>query len=145
MRRASVISLSFTSCLLIGFLAYQLNQREAYGGKDDEDEKVHELMEKTHEGKKSPWKKAIQASQANPIDWATINQALPRLADMSEALVTTKDKDVRDAADGYVAAVQELAMQANKRDTVRARAALTTLSDSCADCHYKGGPGGKLD
>ncbi len=146
MRRAIEVVLSLTSCLLLGCVACSLmSQRLAFGGKDDEDEKVHELMERTHEGKKSPWKKATQASQANPIDWATIDQAMPRLAAMSEALVTAKDKDVRDAADGYVAAVKELALQANKRDAVRARAALTALSDSCADCHYKGGPGGKLD
>jgi hypothetical protein len=145
MRRALELSLSLTSCLLIGFFTFgQWSLRPAYGGKD-EDEKVHELMEKTHEGKKSPWKKAVHASQANPIDWATINQALPRLADMSKALATTKNKDVRDAADGYVTAVKELAIQANKGDAVRTRAALTALSDSCADCHYKGGPGGKLD
>ncbi len=74
-----------------------------------------------------------------------INQAVPRLAAMSDALATAKDKDVRDAADGYVSAVKELAVQANKRDAVRTRAALTALSNSCADCHYKGGPGGKLD
>lgn len=146
MRRAFAIGVSFTSCLLIGFLACSLlSQCQAYAGKDDEDEKVHDLMEKTHEGKKSPWKKAVQASQANPLDWGTITQALPRLAAMSEALVNAKDKDVRDAADGYVMAVKDLAVQANKRDAVRARGALTALSNSCADCHYKGGPGGKLD
>lgn len=146
MRRTIDMVLSLTSCLLLGCIVCSLmSQHLAFGGKDDEDEKVHELMEKTHEGKKSPWKKAMQASQANPIDWSTIDQAIPRLAAMSEALVTAKDKDVRDAADGYVTAVRELALQANKRDAVRARAALTALSDSCADCHYKGGPGGKLD
>ncbi len=145
MRRAIKFSHSLTACLLVGLLACSfLPQRAAFADKD-EDEKVHELMEKTHEGKKSPWKKAVQASQANPIDWVTINQALPRLADMSKALATAKDKDVRDAADGYVTAVKDLAIQANKRDAVRARVALTALSNSCIDCHYKGGPGGKLD
>ena len=146
MRRALVIGLSLTFCLFLGFLACSLwSQSLAYGGKDDEDEKVHELMEKTHEGKRSPWKKAIQAAQGNPIDWGTINQALPRLSAMSNALANAKDRDVRDAADGYVTAVKDLAVQANKLDAVRARAALTALSNSCADCHYKGGPGGKLD
>lgn len=48
---------------------------------------------------------------------------------MSEALVTAKDKDVRDAADGYVTAVRELALQANKRDAARARAAVKALSN----------------
>lgn len=145
MPRTLAISLPLTSCLLVGLLAGSaLMQRLALAGKD-EDEKVHDLMEKTHEGKKSPWKKAVQAAQGNPIDWATINQALPRLADMSKALETAKNKDVRDAADGYDNAVKELTLQANKRDAVRTRAALTALSNSCTDCHYKGGPGGKLD
>lgn len=147
MRRALKSNLPLASCLLIGMLACSvLSQRLAFADKDeDEDEKVHELMEKTHEGKKSPWKKAVQAAKGNPIDWGTINQALPRLAAMSDALVTAKDQEVRDAADGYISAVKELAVQVNKRDAVRARAALAALSNSCADCHYKGGPGGKLD
>ncbi len=148
MRRALESGLPLTSCLLVGILAFGLlSQRLAFADKDeeDEDDKVHDLMEKTHEGRKSPWKRAVQAAHGNPIDWATINQALPRLATMSDALVTAKDKEVRDAADGYVSAVKELAVQANKRDAVRARAALAALSNSCADCHFKGGPGGKLD
>lgn len=145
MRRAIAISLPLTSCVLVGLLAgSMLLQSLALAGKD-EDEKVHDLMEKTHGGMKSPWKKAIQAAQGNPIDWASINQALPRLLDMSKALETARNKDVRDAADGYVDAVKELTLQTNKRDAVRTRAALTALSNSCADCHYKGGPGGKLD
>ena len=145
MRRGLAFSLLLGFCVLSGFLICLLSEREAYGGKEDDDEKVHDLMEKTHEGKKSPWKKTVQASQANPIDWGAINQALPRLVEMSKALTTAKDKDIRDSADGYADAVKDLLVQANKRDTVRTRAALTALSNSCADCHYKGGPGGKLD
>lgn len=147
MRLASMADLRLTSFLLVGIVACSLlSQRLAFADKDDdEDDKVHELMEKTHEGKKSPWKKAVKAAQADPIDWGTISQALPRLAAMSNALTTAKDQEVRDAADGYTSAVKELTVQANKRDAVRTRAALTALSNSCADCHYKGGPGGKLD
>lgn len=145
MRRDFEIGISLTLCLLMGVLVCCLvNQQLAYGGKD-EDEKVHDLMEKTHEGKKSPWKKAVQAAHGNPIDWITLQQALPRLKVMSDALATAKEKDVRDAADGYVTAVKDLAAQTNKRDAARTRAALTALSNSCGDCHYKGGPGGKLD
>lgn len=146
MRRTFKTGLSTTFCVLLGLLTSSLLiQRMASGDKRDEDEKVHDLMERTHEGKKSPWKRALQAAERDPIDWATINQSLPRLAEMSSALATAKDKDVRDAADGYVAAVKALAVQTNKRDAVRVRAALQAISDSCADCHYKGGPGGKLD
>lgn len=64
MRRTINMVLSLTSCLLLGCIVCSLmSQHLAFGGKDDEDEKVHELMEKTHEGKKSPWKKAMQASR----------------------------------------------------------------------------------
>lgn len=112
---------------------------------DDDDDVVHDLMEKTHEGKKSPWRQVQRAADSNPIDWATINAALPRLGAMSNALVNAKDKEVRELADGYVDAVQELATQAKKQDAAGTRGALKSLSNSCADCHFKGGPGGKLD
>lgn len=112
---------------------------------EGEDDTVHELMEKTHEGKNSPWKKAERAAAKDPIDWEAIKQALPRLGTMSKALTTTKNKEVRESADGYVDAVKELTLRAKKSDAVGARAALKALSKSCTDCHYKGGPGGQQE
>lgn len=112
---------------------------------EDEDDKVHDLMEKVHEGKNSPWKKAANASAKNPVDWATIKSSLPRLETMSKALLTAKNKEVRDTADSYVVAIKDIANGLGKQDVAATRAAFTALSNSCADCHYKGGPGGKLD
>jgi cytochrome c556 len=111
----------------------------------DEHDAVAELMEKTHEGKNSPWKKAKRAAGMSPIDWESINMALPRLEAMSKALATAKSKDVRDSADGYVDAVKKLTTQAKKKDVAGIRAALMALANSCADCHFKGGPGGELE
>src|SRR6478736_4885409 len=102
----------------------------AWAEKDDQDETVHELMEKTHEGKKSPWKKAERAASKDPIDWAEFNKALPRLTTMSKALATAKNKEVRESAGGYVDAVKELEVRAKKMDAAGTRAALTALSKS---------------
>lgn len=113
--------------------------------KEDEDDKVHDLMEKVHKGKNSPWKTGANAASKNPVDWAAIKTALPRLEDMSKALVNAKKKEVRDTADSYVVAIKDIANGLAKQDTAATRAAFTALSNSCSDCHYKGGPGGKLD
>jgi hypothetical protein len=138
--------------LTLGFLVtasavgVALSPALAWAEKDeDEDDTVHELMEKTHEGKKSPWRKAERAASKDPVDWAEFNKALPRLTAMSKALSAAKNKEVRESADGYVDAVKELEARAKKMDAAGTRAALTALSKSCTDCHHKGGPGGKLD
>lgn len=114
---------------------------------DDEGEEgtVHHLMEKTHEGRRSPWRKVVRAVRADRIDWATVDSALPRFEKMSAALTKAKNSDVRDSADGYVDAVKELTAKTKARDAAGARSAVKSLSESCADCHYKGGPGGKFD
>ena len=112
---------------------------------DDHDDAVHDLMEKTHEGKKSPWKTVARAVSADPIQWAVVDSALPRFEKMSLALAKAKDADVRDSADGYIDSVKELAAKAKIRDAAGTREALKSMSQSCADCHYKGGPGGRLD
>ena len=64
---------------------------------------------------------------------------------MSKALVNAKNKEVRDTADSYVVAVKDIANGLAKQDAAGTRAAITALSNSCTDCHYKEGPGGKLD
>jgi hypothetical protein len=92
------------------------------------DDTMHELMEKTHEGKNSPWKTAERAASKDPIDWAEFNKVLPRLTAMSKALTTAKNKEVRDSADGYVDAVKEWEASAKKKDAVGTRAALTALA-----------------
>lgn len=111
----------------------------------EDDDRVHDLMEKVHEGKKSPWRTTRRAVENDPVDWTAIQAALPKFSAMCEALKTAKQAEVRDSADGYVDGAKALHAAAVKRDAAAARAAVKRLADSCADCHFKGGPGGKLD
>lgn len=111
----------------------------------DKDKAVHELMEKVHEGKRSPWKQAQTAAAKNPPDWSSLSSALPPLEKMSAALKGSKDEDISESAGGYVNAVIALAAKTKAKDADGARKALESLSKSCADCHYKGGVGGELD
>jgi hypothetical protein len=145
MRRNLYFGLTLGVAVTALAVGIALSPAVAWGEKDeDEDDAVHELMEKTHEGKKSPWKTVERAASKDPVDWAEFNKALPRLTAMSKALTTARNKEVRDSADGYVDAVKELEASAKKKDAAGTRAALTALAKSCTDCHYKGGPGGKL-
>ena len=141
MSRNLAFGLVALACAVVAFVS---TSHPLTADEDDEDE-VAELMEKTHEGKNSPWKRVKRASSQDPMDWEAIRLALPRLEAMSKALGTAKSQDVRDSADGYVDAVKKLTAQAKKKDAVGTRAALMALANSCADCHFKGGPGGKLD
>ena len=147
MRRDRAYVLMLGLCVVGGaVVAFTMRPGMAWAEEDDdEDDVVHELMEKTHEGKNSPWKKAERAASKDPLDWAALNTALPALSAMSDALAATKNKEVRDSADGYIDAVKELAAQAKKQDAAASRAALKSLANACTDCHYKDGPGGELD
>ena len=137
--------LSLSVACLFGFAVICALQPASSWAKEDEDDKVHDLMEKVHEGKKSPWKKGEAAAKQNPVDWATIKMALPRLEAMSQALQNAKSKEVRETADSYVVAVKDISKSLAKQDAAGVREAFVALSNSCTDCHYKGGPGGKLD
>ncbi len=90
--------LSLSVAAVLSFALLQMLQPSHSWAKEDEDEddKVHDLMEKVHEGKKSPWKKGEAAAKQNPVDWATIKAALPRLQEMSKALQGAKSKEVRE-------------------------------------------------
>ncbi len=109
------------------------------------DKAVEELMEKVHEGKKSPFKQALGAAAKNPPDWNTLAGALPRLEQMSAALKNSKVTDIKDSSDSYVEAVASLAATTKAKDADGARKALESLKQSCEDCHYKGGIGGELE
>ncbi len=137
--------LSVSVVLLLGFAVLCALQPASSWAKEDEDDKVHDLMEKTHEGKNSPWKKGAAAAKKNPVDWAAIKMALPGLEAMSQALLNAKNKEVRDTADSYVTAVKDISKTLAKQDAAGVQEAFLALSNSCTDCHYKGGPGGKLD
>lgn len=109
------------------------------------DKAVEEMMEKVHEGKKSPWKQAEKAAAANPPDWNTLAGQLAKLEQMSALLKASKVSDISDSADSYADAVAALAAKTKAKDVEGARKALGSLSKSCADCHYKDGIGGELE
>jgi hypothetical protein len=129
----------------LGMVSSVSSLSPSFAEDEDDDDPVHELMEKTHEGKRSPWKAVQRAVASEPVDWASVNTAVPRFAAMSKALSVAKNKDVRDSADGYIDAVKDITAQAKKKDAKGIRAAVASLAKTCADCHYKGGPGGKLE
>jgi len=111
-------------------------------GKDD---LVENLMEKTHDGKKSPYRKVKAQIEAPTVDWKLVAAAVPRFEAMSRALLGSQDDDVRSSADGYVSAVAEVAAAFEKRDRNALGRGFQSLASSCGDCHFKGGVGGKLD
>lgn len=111
-------------------------------GKDD---RVEELMERVHEGKRSPLARTKSLLAAAAPDWTELTKHAAAFSNMSDALTRSSVVDIRDSADGYADAVKALSAAVRLRDPQKARTALQTLTASCADCHYKGGPGGKLD
>jgi|GEM_PF-3882245 len=113
--------------------------------KKKKDKAVEEMMEKVHEGKKSPWKQAEKAAAQNPPDWNTLAGQLGKLEQMSALLKASKVSDISDSADSYAEAVTALVAKTKAKDVEGARKALGSLSKSCADCHYKDGIGGELE
>ncbi len=111
----------------------------------DEDEKVEELMEKTHEGKRSPYRQLRTQAEAPAPSWQVVERTLPGFEAMSKALQESKNADIKGSADGYVDAVKEIAAATKQKDAKLLRAGFPALSQSCGDCHFKGGVGGELD
>ncbi len=112
--------------------------RKAGGG-------VEHLMERTHEGRRSPLGQTKAQLAAKLPAWDVVNKQIEAFQTMSRALTDSRKAAIKDAADGYADAVKDLAAAAKKRDAAAARTALNALTNSCADCHYKGGPGGRLE
>lgn len=111
----------------------------------DEDEQVEELMEKIHEGKRSPYRHLQTQAEAPVPAWQIVEATLPRFDAMSRALLESTNDDVQGSADGYVDAVRELVAATRTRDAKALRGAVQSLGESCGDCHFKGGVGGQLD
>jgi mono/diheme cytochrome c family protein len=112
---------------------------------EDDDERVEKLMEKTHEGKRSPYKQMRQIVEGAGAPWPVIEQVVLGFEPMSRALLESKSAEIKDSADGYVDAVQEIAAAAKRRDANGVRTGFDSLKQSCGDCHFKGGVGGELD
>jgi mono/diheme cytochrome c family protein len=112
---------------------------------EDDDERVEKLMEKTHEGKRSPYKQMRQIVEGAGAPWPVIEQVVLGFEPMSRALLESKSAEIKDSADGYVDAVQEIAAAAKRRDANGVRTGFDSLKQSCGECHFKGGVGGELD
>ena len=112
--------------------------KEKYG-------RIHDQMEKVHEGRKSPLRQTQSELAKEAPAWDVVDKQLPGLKSMSEALSKSRHEDIKDLAGGYADAVSALAAASEKRDLGNARTALKQLTNSCADCHSKEGPGGVLE
>lgn len=118
----------------------------AYADHDhDEDERVEDLMEKTHEGRRSPYRQLRGQAEANAPAWPLVEATLPRFDAMSRALLESNNPDIKGSADGYADAVKEIVEAAKRRDAKALRGGFQSLSQSCGDCHFKGGVGGELE
>lgn len=111
----------------------------------DEDERVEKLMEKTHEGRRSPYRQLRAELEGAALSWQAVEVTLPKFNAMSRALLESKDADVKGSADGYVDAVNEIVAATKRRNATALKAGFESLSQSCGDCHFKGGVGGELE
>lgn len=122
--------------------AAAVNARERE--EDEDEEAIEHMMEKVHEGKRSPLK-TLQGQLQGETDWVAVGKLLQDFSKMSKLLTTAKNDEIRDSADGYADSVKELVAAATKKDKAAAVKAYKGLIKTCGDCHYKGGVGGKLD
>lgn len=112
---------------------------------DDDDEEIEEMMEKVHEGKRSPLRQVKEAVRNEPPRWEVIEKQLSKFVKMGELLKHSKNDEIKDGSDGYVDATTGLGKALKIKDAVALRKSFRSLNESCADCHFKGGVGGKLD
>jgi len=113
--------------------------------KDDDKDQIEKLMEKLHEGKKSPYRQLLAAAEKPAADWETLGKTAPPFVPLAKLLKQSKNAEIRDSADGYADAVDGLAKAFTAKDWAKARKAIAALKNSCADCHFKGGVGGELE
>ena len=109
------------------------------------DRQVHKLMERTHEGRRSPYGQLRQIVNAPGVPWPAIEQAVQGFDPMCRALLECANDDIKDSADGYVDAVKEIAAAVKRPDSKGVAEGFQSLKESCGDCHFKGGVGGQLD
>jgi hypothetical protein len=112
---------------------------------DDEKDHIEKLMEKLHEGKKSPYRQLLTAAEKPAADWDALGKNATPFVPLAKLLKQAKNAEIRDSADGYADAVNNLGKAIAAKDWAQARKAITGLKNSCADCHFKGGVGGKLE
>ena len=127
-------------CLSLGLLAVAFAD-----GDDREDERGEKLMERTHEGRRSPYGQLQRMMAGERADWAAVERAVTAFEPMRKALADSNVADIRDSADGYMDAVKEMQDAVGRHDEVGLRRAFTGLTKSCGDCHFDGGIGGELE
>lgn len=117
----------------------------ADGDRGREEHGIEELMERTHEGRRSPYRRLGQIVKGEGVAWPEVDRIVLEFDPMCRALLASKNDEIKGSADGYVDAVKEIWAAAKKRDAEGVRAGYATLQNSCGDCHSKGGVGGELD
>lgn len=130
---------------VIGRLSADEGEHGREGGKRGDHVSLEDMMERVHKGRRSPLSKTKAELAANMPDWDVIEKQLSQFEKMSKALAGSRKQEVKDAASGYTSAVDDLIAAAKKRDAAAATTAIKALQESCTDCHYKGGPGGRLE
>ena len=112
---------------------------------DDEEDDIEDQMEKVHKGRRSPYQLLRQSLALDKPDWNVVLRQVPQMEVMARMLHQTKNDAIRDSSEGYAAAVQDIVRHAQAHDLHKTRKALVSLGNSCGDCHFKGGVGGRLD
>lgn len=129
------------ACLIAGACVLAVTRADD----EREDERVEELMERTHEGRRSPYGQLRRILAGEPAAWPAVERAVAAFEPMGRALVESPIDDIKDSADGYVTAVGDLRGAVMRRDEAAVRKAIQGLADSCGDCHFEGGVGGELE
>ena len=109
------------------------------------DGQVHRLMERTHEGRRSPYRKLRQIIEGPGAPWPVIEQTVQGFEPMCRALLESPDDDIKGSADGYVDSVKEIVAAVKRHDEKGVRDGFQSLRQSCGDCHFKGGVGDELE
>lgn len=112
---------------------------------EGEDERVHEWMERTHQGRRSPYGQLRRIVAGPAVPWPVIEQTVAGFDPMCRALLASPNADIKGSAEGYVDAVKEIVAATRRRDAAGLRTGLESLTQSCGDCHFDGGSGGELE
>lgn len=131
-----IACLAATSCFALFALAH-----DHKGG----DERVEELMERTHEGRRSPYGQLRRIVEGADAQWSVVEQAVRGFEPMCRALQESTNDEIKGSADGYVDAVRDIVAAVRARDPAGVRKGFAALEQSCTDCHFEGGVGGRLE
>ena len=106
---------------------------------------VEDFMERIHDGATSPWAVVKAQVGADTPDWDAVRKPATGFVEMGEVLTSAKSADIRASADGYVAAAPGIMDAVTRQDADAFRRSIGALEQSCHDCHFDGGVGGKLE